>query len=166
MARFYASDVTYILYTTPLTSRRSCTAPGDHNNEPSRRAGLPNLQWLTPNYISGQLGTSSSSSGGGGSSSVKNEPAGWVRSFWLNSVSVSGTHALLQRQQRPGPAHQPTFALNITNGVASTRRRNVVCKVTVGGTSGQKVVPEITAGQLGQLLGDADELAARPARRR
>lgn len=143
MARFYASDVTYILYTTPLIAEELHGA-GINNESVQGGQFLPNLQWLTPSYIRSQLHVSSSS-GGGGSSTVKNEPG--LHGHSLNSVSVSGT--TLSSSGNNVPASPPaTFALNITNGGQYTET-NVVCKVTVGGTSssGTTTLPQTSPNE-------------------
>jgi hypothetical protein len=145
MARFYSSDVTYILYTTPLIAEQLHGA-GINNESVQGGQFLPNLQWLTPSYISSQLHVSSSSGGGGGGASgVKNEPG--LHGHSLNSVSVSGTTLSSSGNNIPAsPA--PTFALNITNGGQYTET-NVVCKVTVSGTSssGTTTLPQTSPNE-------------------
>jgi hypothetical protein len=143
MARFYASDVLYKLYAAPEIASALHGAGvdvGGADGQPISAAQfLPNLDWLTPTFISSTLGASGS--GGGGSSASGPGPHGSE----LNSVSFNGNQ-LQPSGNTIAAKPPPSFTLNFTDSGASTER-NVRCDVTVGGVSGQKVVPEVAAGQ-------------------
>ncbi len=144
MARFYASDVVYKGYTTPLIAgalHSAGIAVGGANGVTIEGGQfLPDLGWLTPSFVATKLGTRLPSSSG--------KPAPGLHGHSLDSVSVGGT-ALQTGSTNTIPANPaPTFTLTLTNGGQNTEH-NVVCKVTVGGTnvSGQTVIPQTTAGQ-------------------
>jgi hypothetical protein len=144
MARFYASDVLYKLYTVPEIAAAlhgaGAIVGGADGEQIDGDQFLPSLSWLTPSYISSTIGASSGSSSGSASSASGPLPHGSK----LNTVSYNGSQ--LQSTGTTIPAKPaPTFTLNFTDSGASTER-NVVCKVTVGGASGQKVVPVLSPG--------------------
>ena len=144
MARFYASDVLYKLYTVPELAEAlhgaGAVVGGAEGVQINGDQFLPSLSWLTPTFISTTLGVPAGSASGSGSSATGPLPHGSE----LKTVSFNGAQLQSSGNTVPGkPA--PTFILNFTNAGASTER-NVVCKVTVGSASGQKVVPEIAAG--------------------
>ncbi|MGI8413403.1 MAG: hypothetical protein ACR2LV_08665 [Solirubrobacteraceae bacterium] len=152
MARFYASDVLYKDYTTPLIAgalHAAGIAVGGTNGE-SLEAGqfLPDLGWLTPDFIATKLGTSSATASAG-----KLAPGAHGHS--LDSVSVNGTTLQTGSANTITASPAPTFSLNFTNGGQNTET-NVQLKVVVSGTSvtGQAVVPQTTAGEhaTGQVL--------------
>ncbi len=144
-ANFYASDVVYVNYTTPLIAsalHAADIAVGGVNGETIQGGQfLPDLQWLQPSYIASQLHVSPPSSGGGG------KPAPGLHGHTLNSVSWNGNQ-LSSSGNTVTARPAPTFELNITNGGHFTEN-NVTCKVSVTGTnvSGQKVLPQTSAGQ-------------------
>lgn len=145
MARFYASDVVYKDYALPQIANAFHSvgiAVGDGNGETLEGGQfLPSVQWLTPAFIATELHVSLPSSGGG-------KPAPGLHGHSLNSVSVGGT-TLQTGSTNTVPARPPpTFTLNFTNGGQNVET-NVVCKVTVNGTSvsGQTIVPQTTPGQ-------------------
>jgi hypothetical protein len=146
MARFYSSDVLYKLYTVPELAEAlhgaGAVVGGAEGVQINGAQFLPSLSWLTPTYISNTLGVAggSGSSSGSGSSAAGPLPHGSE----LKTVSFNGASLQSSGNTVPGkPA--PTFTLNFTDSGASTER-NVVCKVTVGSASGQKVVPVVAAG--------------------
>jgi hypothetical protein len=144
MARFYSSDVLYKLYTVPELAEAlhgaGAAVGGAEGVQINGDQFLPSLSWLTPAHISNTLGVSGGSGAGSGSSAAGPLPHGSE----LKTVSFNGVQLQSSGNTVPGkPA--PTFTLNFIDGGASTEH-NVVCKVTIGSASGQKVVPEITAG--------------------
>jgi hypothetical protein len=144
MARFYSSDVLYKLYAVPELAEAlhgaDAAVGGADGVQINGDQFLPSLSWLTPTYISNTLGVSVGSTSGSGSSASGPLPHGSE----LNTVSFNGAQLQTSGNTIAGkPA--PTFTLKFTDSGASTER-NVGCKVTIGSASGQKVVPEITAG--------------------
>jgi hypothetical protein len=144
MARFYSSDVLYKLYSVPELAEALHSAGaivgGADGVQINGAQFLPSLSWLTPTFISNTLGVSAGSGSGSGSSAAGPLPHGSE----LKTVSFNGAQLQSSGNTVPGkPA--PTFTLNFTDSGASTEH-NVVCKVTVGSASGQKVVSELTAG--------------------
>jgi hypothetical protein len=144
MARFYSSDVLYKLYAAPELASAlhgaGVNVGGADGEQISGDQFLPSLSWLNTAFIASTLGTGSGG-GGGGSSATGPGPHGSE----LNSVSFNG-NPLQTSGNTIAAKPAPSFTLTFTDSGASTER-NVVCKVTVGGVSGQKVVPQITAGQ-------------------
>jgi hypothetical protein len=144
MARFYSSDVLYKLYTVPQLAEAlhgaGATVGGAEGVQISGDQFLPSLSWLTPTYIANTLGVSAGSASGSGSTAAGPLPHGSE----LNTVSFNGAQLQTSGNTIAGKP-PPTFTLKFTDSGASTER-NVVCKVTVGSVSGQKVVPEIAAG--------------------
>jgi hypothetical protein len=143
MARFYASDVLYKLYAAPAIAgalHNAGIAVGAPNGQAiSGKQFVPDVQWLDPTYIASILH-------GGAAHHGKIAPG--LHGHTLNSVTVGGT-TLQTGSTNTLPAN-PTFTLNYTNG-GTNNETNVVCKVTVTGTSvsGQKTIPETIAGQNG-----------------
>ncbi|HET9105058.1 MAG TPA: hypothetical protein VFN55_17035 [Solirubrobacteraceae bacterium] len=146
MARFYASDVLYKLYAAPAIAgalHGAGIAVGAPNGQAiSGKQFLPSIRWLDPLQIAAILHASLPAG--------HHKVAPGLHGHVLNSVSVNGT------QLQPGatntlPANPPpTFTLNYTNG-GTNDETNVVCKVTVSGTSvsGTKTIPRTIAGQSG-----------------
>jgi hypothetical protein len=144
MARFYASDVLYKLYTVPELAEAlhgaGAVVGGADGVQINGHQFLPSLSWLTPTFIANTLGVSAGSGSGAGSSAAGPLPHGSE----LKTVSFNGAQLQSSGNTVPGkPA--PTFTLNFTDSGASTEH-NVVCKVTIGSASGQKVVPVLTPG--------------------
>jgi hypothetical protein len=144
MARFYSSDVLYKLYTVPELAAAlhgaGAAVGGAEGVQISGDQFLPSLSWLTPTYIANTLGVSAGSTSASGSSASGPLPHGSE----LNTVSFNGAQLQSSGNTIAGKP-PPTFTLKFTDSGASTER-NVVCKVTVGSASGQKVVTEIAAG--------------------
>ena len=145
MARFYASDVVYKGYTAPLiaSALHSAGIAVGGANGVSIEGGqfVPNLQWLTPTFVAAKLGAQLPAASGG-------KPAPGLHGHSLDSVSVAGTTLQTGSTNTISASPAPTFTFNFTNGGQNTEH-NVVCKVSVGGTSvtGQATVPQTTAGQ-------------------
>ncbi|HEY3728589.1 MAG TPA: hypothetical protein VGL51_15525 [Solirubrobacteraceae bacterium] len=147
MANFYASDVLYKSYTATEIANAlhgAGIAVGPPNGETIAGGQfLPNVQWLTPSFITTTLGASVPSSSNG-------KVAPGLHGHSLDSVSVAGTTLQTGSTNTIPASPAPTFTLNFTNG-GTNNETNVVCKVSVTGTnvSGQTVIPQTTAGQKG-----------------
>ncbi len=144
MARLYASDVVYKDYTTPLIAsalHSAGIAVGGATGEPIATQQFVNdLGWLQPTFVATKLGAKSAAGTG--------KIAPGLHGHALNSVSVGGTQLQTGSTNTLPASPAPTFVLNFTNTGQNTET-NVVCKVTVSGTSdsGQKVVAQTTAGE-------------------
>jgi hypothetical protein len=139
MARFYASDVLYKDYAAPEIYA-AMHAAGVRFGGLNGGQFVPNVSWVLPSYIAGQLHVTVR-----GLASAK--PAPGVHGHHLNSVSVSGV-TLQTGSPNAIPARPaPTFVLHFGNTGTNTET-NVGCKVTVTGTSvsGQAAVPQTLAG--------------------
>jgi hypothetical protein len=148
MARFYASDVLYKDYTVPLISSALNAALGTNNGASYNPAQfLPNLGWLTPSYVAGQLKVSTPVS------KTAKCVSGQLVGHSLNSVSVSGTTLQTGSTNTIAARPAPTFTLNVTNG-GKVAESNVTLKVSVSGTSvsGQATIStspgQTTSGQV------------------
>ncbi|MDQ6730818.1 MAG: hypothetical protein M3022_11060 [Actinomycetota bacterium] len=148
MARFYTSDVLYKLYAAPAIAgalHSAGIAVGDPNGQAiSGKQFVPDVRWLQPTYIASRLHVSLP----GGSNHGQATPG--LHGHKLNSVSVAGTTLQTGTSNTLTASPAPTFTLNYTNG-GNSNESNVVCKVTVSGTSvsGQTTIPQTTAGQNG-----------------
>lgn len=145
MGKFYASDVMYISYTTPLIASALHGAGIDVGGASGEtiQGGqfLPNIDWVSPSYVASQLHVAAPSTGPGG------KPAPGLHGHTLNSVSFNGNTLSSSGNNVPG-SPPPAFTLNITNGGHFTET-DVGCKVSVSGTSisGKTTIPQTTAGQ-------------------
>ena len=143
MARFYASDVLYKDYTVPLIAGALNTALGTNNGATYNPAQfLPNLGWLTPDYVAGQLKVSLPQSPT--AKCVANQAVG----HHIDSVSVGGTTLSTSSTNAIAASPAPTFTITITNG-GQVAESNVMLTVKVEGTSvtGKATVPSTTPGQ-------------------
>lgn len=144
MARAYASDVVYKDYTTPLIAKALHSAGIDvgGSNGQTIESGqfVTDLGWLQPATVASKLGAKVPTANG--------KPAPGLHGHTLDSVSVAGTTLDPSSTNTVTASPAPTFTLHFTNG-GQNNETNVVCKVTVSGTSasGQTVVPRTTAGQ-------------------
>jgi hypothetical protein len=145
IARLYSSDVVYKDYTTkPIAAalHGAGIAVGPPNGQ--NIAGgqfVPDVYWVTPTFLASELHVTLPQNKG-----AKFVPG--LHGHILNSVSVAGT-TLQTGSPNPIPASPaPKFTLSFTNG-GHFDEFNVVCKVTVSGTSdgGQTTVPETFAGK-------------------
>ncbi len=145
MARFFASDVVYKGYAGPAIASALHgvgIAVGPPNGVLINGGQfLPDIAWLQSTYIASKLGAQLPAAKG-----AKIAPG--LHGHSLTSVSVAGTTLQTGSNNTIPASPPPNFTLNFTNGGANTEH-NVICKVTVSGTniSGQKVVPQTTAGQ-------------------
>lgn len=145
-ARFYASDVLYKDYTAPeiAASLHAAGIPVGPPNGETIAGGqfVPDVQWLLPSYIAGQLHVALAAKSG--------KIAPGLHGHSLNSVSVAGTTLQTGSPNTIPASPVPTFTLNFTN-TGTNNETDVICKVTVTGTSvsGQTTLPQTTAGQSG-----------------
>jgi hypothetical protein len=146
-ARLYASDALYKDYVaTALASALHANgiAVGGANGVTINSGQfVPDVQWVLPSFIASKLHTALQ-----GSSANGGKPAPGLHGHTLNSVSVNGTTLQTGSPNTVAVKPAPTFRLNIPNG-GQNNETNVVCKVSVNGTSssGQTVIPQTTAGQ-------------------
>jgi hypothetical protein len=146
MARFYASDVTYIDYTVPemiAALKGAGIAVGGSNGVPIASGQfLTDLSWLTPSLVSQKLGAQSTTSTTGCT------PKPGTHGHSLDSVSVGGTTLDPTSTSSVPASPPPTFQFHFTNSGTNTES-NVVLKIAISGTSlsAQTTVPQTTAGQ-------------------
>jgi hypothetical protein len=144
MARAYASDVVYKDYTTPLIAKALHSAGisvGGSNGETIENGQfLTDLGWLSPATVATRLGAKAPAANG--------KAAPGLHGHSLDSVTAGGNTLSSGSTNTLTASPPPTFTLHFTNTGQNTET-NVVCKVAVSGTSvsGQKVVPQTTAGQ-------------------
>jgi hypothetical protein len=143
-ARLYASDVVYKGYTAPLIASALHAAGigvgGTNGVQIEGGQFVPDIQWLTPPFITTRLGAQAAA--------VTGKPAPGLHGHSLDSVSVNGTTLQTGSTNTLTANPPPKFTLSFTNGGQNTEH-NVICKVTVSGTSasGQTTVAQTTAGQ-------------------
>jgi hypothetical protein len=143
MARFYASDVLYKNYvaTGIAAALHAAGIPVGPNGEmidPGQF--LPDLGWLTPDFIASKLGASTPT--------PKGPIAPGTHGHSIDSVTVAGTTLQTGSTNTIPRSPPPTFTVKITNGGQNTET-NVTVKVSVSGTniSGQAVIPTTNSGQ-------------------
>jgi len=159
MARFYSSDVVYKDYTVPPmigALRRAGIAVGGVNGVPiASGQSLTDLSWLTPSLVAQKLGAQSTSPTSG-------KPAPGTHGHSLDSVSVGGNTLDPSATNTVPASPPPTFTFHFTNSGQNTER-NVVLKITIGGTnvSAQTTVPQTSAGQ--STTGDVKLTSSPPA---
>ena len=128
MARFYASDVLYKDYTAPAIAsalHSAGIAVGANGETIAGGQFVPNLQWLLPSFISGQLHVATSGGTGPASS----------HSHKLTQVAI-GSNTMVPGVTNHTPASPPAiFTLTFTNANGASAGSNVTCKVTVAGTA-------------------------------
>jgi hypothetical protein len=148
MARLYASDVVYKNYATVQLARAlhsAGIAVGGADGQPIAAGQfVPDVNWVTPAFIARELNVTLP--GASGTSTGPIAPG--LHGHELNSVSVSGTTLQTGSPNTIAASPAPTFTLNFTNS-GTNNEQNVVCKVTVSGTSdsGQTTVPQTIAGK-------------------
>jgi hypothetical protein len=143
MGRFYASDVLYKDYvTTAIVAALHAAGITVGPNGETIEAGqfLPDLGWLSPDFIASKLGRSVSTPTG--------TPAPGLHGHSLDSVSVGGTTLQTGSPNTIPASPPPTFSVKFTN-TGQNPEKNIVVKVSVQGTSvsGQTTVPATTPGQ-------------------
>lgn len=143
MARFYGSDVLYKEYATHDAVGALHDAGitvGATGVQIDASQYLPSISWLDPKNIASILGSSLPSTTG--------PIAPGTHGHSLDQVAVGGTTLQTGSTNTIPRQPPPQFTLSFTNSGQNTEH-NVVCKVSVSSTkiSGQKVVPQTTAGQ-------------------
>ena len=146
-AALYASDVVYKDYTTKEIAEAlhgAGIAVGQPNGQ-SIAGGqfVPDVSWVTPSFVANELHVTLPQSS---NSNGKFVPG--LHGHSLDSVSVNGTTLQTGSPNTIPASPAPTFTLSFTNG-GNFNEYNVVCKVTVSGTSvsGQTTVHETFAGK-------------------
>lgn len=144
MARFYASDVVYKGYTTPLIASALNGAGigvgGTNGVQIEGGQFLPDIQWLTPAFVASKLGSQAATS--------TTKPTPGLHGHSLDSVSVNGTTLQTGSTNTLTANPPPKFTLSFTNTGQNTEH-GVICKVSVSGSnaSGQTTASQTTAGQ-------------------
>jgi hypothetical protein len=146
MERFLASDV---IYKTDVAAEIAAAlhgagiAVGPNGEQIEGGQFVPDISWLTPDFIASKLGASSSPTSG------SNGPAApGTHGHSLDSVSVGGTPLDSSSTNTIPASPAPSFTVNLTNS-GQNDEKNVVVKVEVSGTgiTGQTTIPTTTAGQ-------------------
>jgi hypothetical protein len=144
MARFYASDVLYKDYTVPLMigalRAANITVGGLGGQQINSSQFLPDVRWLTPDYVASQLRVNLPVA-------HPTTVAPGVHGHAMQSVSFNGTVLQPGGSATIPASPPPTFACTFTNDGQNTET-NVTVKVTVRGTSvtGQAIVPQTVPG--------------------
>lgn len=144
MARLNASDVLYNDYTVPVivaALHAAGVAVGGVNRVAVEGGQfVPNVQWLTPEYIALELGARFPSRSG--------KPAPGIHGHRMDSVSVGATTLQTGATNTIPARPPPTFTCIFTNDGQNVET-DVVVKVSVTGTSvsGLALVPQTTPGQ-------------------
>jgi hypothetical protein len=144
IAQLYSSDVVYKNYAAKELAgalHSAGIAVGAPNGVAISSAQfVPNVEWVQPTFVAGELHVSLPGSTGG-------KVAPGLHGHSLDSVSVDGTTLQTGSPNTIPASPAPSFTLNFTNG-GTNNETNVVCKVTVQGTSdtGTTTVPETVAG--------------------
>lgn len=145
MARLYASDVVYKDYTTTELAAALHSAGiavgGADGQQIAAGQFVPDVAWVTPQFVASELHVALPASTSG-------KVAPGLHGHELNSVSVAGTTLQTGSPNTIPATPPPSFTLTFTNS-GTNNESNVVCKVSVSGTSvsGQTVVPETIAGK-------------------
>jgi hypothetical protein len=143
MARFYASDVLYKTETAPdIASALHGAGIGVGPNGETIEGGqfLPDLGWLTPDFIRTRFGVAAPAS-----SSAKPSPG--PHGHKMDSCNVGGTQLQTGATNTLPATPPPTVTCMFTN-TGKSNETNVVVKVSISGTSisGQAIVPQTTPG--------------------
>jgi archaellum component FlaF (FlaF/FlaG flagellin family) len=143
MARFYASDVTFIDYAEPQIASALNSAVGSGNWTPySGGQFLKSIDWLGPSYVASKLGATIPQPKTGKCVS------GQLVGNSLNFVSVGGQQLSTGGGNTVTASPPPTFTFNVTNG-GQTTLSGVQLTVSVQGTSvkGTGTISIIKPGQ-------------------
>jgi archaellum component FlaF (FlaF/FlaG flagellin family) len=141
-ARFYSSDVVYKDYVVPQVLAALKNAGVTPPTQPVSGQFLPNLGWLTPNFVASQLHVALPQP-----ANAKCVPGQLVGQA-LNSVSVGGTTLQTGSTNTVSANPPPAFTLNVTNG-GQTTIQNVQLTVKVEGTnvSGKGTITQTSPGE-------------------
>jgi hypothetical protein len=105
---------------------------------------LPDISWMSPDFVAQQLGASS------GSGRTSGTPAPGLHGHQLDSVSVGGVDLTSTGSNRIPASPPPTFVVNFTNG-GENDETNVRVTVEITGSgapiTAERIVPNTTAGQ-------------------
>lgn len=152
MQAFNASDVIYSQRVAPLILKGlkddgiAASYDGTAGEQVLPYADfLPDISWMSPDYVAGQLGAASASSRTTGTA------APGLHGHQLDSVSVGGVDLTSTGSNRIPASPPPTFTVTFTNG-GENDETNVRVTVEVTGSSGtpiraQAIVPNTTAGE-------------------
>jgi len=148
MAVLYSSDVLYKDYVAPdivAALHQAGIAVGGANGEPIEAGQLlPDVQWLLPSYVAGQLKISVPVATG----AANGKAAPGVHGHALDSCAVGGTTLSTTAATTIPTGSAPTLTCQVTNDGQNTET-NVVVSASVSGTSvtGQGVIPQTQPGQ-------------------
>lgn len=151
MQAFNASDVIYSQRVAPLILKGlkdngiAASYDGTAGEQVLPYADfLPDISWMSPDYVAGQLGASSSSGRTTGT------PAPGLHGHQIDSVSVGGVDLTTDGSNRIPASPPPTFTVNFTNG-GENDETNVRVTVEITGSGApvraQTIVPNTTAGE-------------------
>jgi hypothetical protein len=150
MQAFNASDVIYSQRVAPLILKGlkddgiAASYDGTAGEQVLPYANfLPDISWMSPDYVGGQLGASTASGRSGGT------PAPGLHGHSLDSVSVNGVDLNSSGSNRIPVSPPPTFVVTFTNGGENDETNvKVTVEITGSGTPirAQAIVPATTAG--------------------
>jgi hypothetical protein len=151
MQAFSASDVIYSQRVAPLILKglKDDGIAASYDGTAGERVlpfadFLPSISWMSPDYVAGQLGSTTSSGRPSGT------PTPGLHGHQLDSVSVGGVDLTSTGSNRIPASPPPTFTVNFTNG-GENDETNVKVTVEITGSGApiraQTVVPNTTAGQ-------------------
>jgi hypothetical protein len=151
MQAFNASDVIYSQRVAPLILKGlkddgiSASYDGTAGEQVLPYADfLPDISWMSPDFVAGQLGATTSSGSGGGT------PAPGLHGHQIDSVSVGGVDLTTDGSNRIPATPPPTFTVTFTNGGENDESNvKVTVEITGSGTPvrAQAIVPTTTAGE-------------------
>jgi hypothetical protein len=141
-ARFYASDVLYKTETAPLIAaalHKAGIAVGPNGETIEAGQFLPDLGWLTPDFIRTRFGVAAPAQ------TTKAAPG--PHGHKMDSCSAGGTQLQTAATNTLPATPPPTITCAFTN-TGKSNEANVVVKVSISGTSitGQTIVPQTTPG--------------------
>lgn len=151
MQAFNASDVVYSQRVAPLILKGlkddgiAASYDGTAGEQVLPYADfLPDISWMSPDYVAGQLGASTAGGSTGGT------PAPGLHGHQIDSVSVGGVDLTPDASNRIPGTPPPTFTVTFTNG-GENDEANVRVTVEVSGSGdtirAQTIVPSTTAGE-------------------
>lgn len=151
MQAFNASDVIYSQRVAPLILKGlkdngiAASYDGTAGEQVLPYADfLPDISWMSPDFVAQQLGASSASGRTTGT------PAPGLHGHQIDSVSVGGVDLTTDGSNRIPASPPPTFVVNFTNGGENDETNvRVTVEITGSGTPirAQTIVPNTTAGQ-------------------
>lgn len=151
MQAFNASDVIYSQRVAPLILKGlkddgiAASYDGTAGEQVLPYADfLPDIGWMSPDFVAQQLGASSSTGRTGGT------PAPGLHGHQIDSVSVGGVDLTTDGSNRIPASPPPTFVVNFTNG-GENDETNVRVTVEITGSGApiraSAIVPNTTAGE-------------------